>query len=40
VVDVVSVVESVLDDPRQILAAQLDMARSQAVAAMKADGVP
>lgn len=40
VVDVVSVIESVLEDPRQIRAAQLDMARSQAIAAMKADGVP
>lgn len=40
VVDVVSVVESVLDEPRQIVGAQLDAARAQAVAAMKADGVP
>jgi hypothetical protein len=39
VADVVSVVESVLDDPRQILAGQLDAARAEAVAAMKADGV-
>lgn len=37
--DVVSVVESVLDDPRQVLFAQLDVAKSTAVAQMKADGV-
>ena len=35
----VSVVESTLDDPRQILAAQQNKARGEAVAAMKADGV-
>ncbi len=38
--DVVSVVESVLDDPRQVLLAQHDAARSEAVARMKAEGVP
>ncbi|MBY8882794.1 DEAD/DEAH box helicase [Actinacidiphila acidipaludis] len=37
--DMVSVVESTLDDPRQILAAQQNRARGDAVAAMKADGV-
>jgi len=37
--DVVSVVESTLDDPRQILAAQLNKARGEAVQQMKADGV-
>lgn len=37
--DVVSVVEATLDDPRQILAAQLNKARGEAVAAMKADGI-
>ncbi len=35
----VSVVESTLDDPRQILVAQLNKAKGEAVAAMKADGV-
>ncbi len=40
VVDVISVIESVLDEPRQIVAAQLNAARAQAVATMKADGVP
>jgi superfamily II RNA helicase len=34
-----SVIESTLDDPRQILAAQQHKARGEAVAAMKADGV-
>ncbi len=38
--DVVSIVESVLDDPRQVLMAQTDAARSAAIAQMKADGVP
>lgn len=38
--DVVSVIEAILEDPRQILAAQLDAARAEAIAAMKADGVP
>ncbi|SEN83394.1 DEAD/DEAH box helicase [Actinacidiphila rubida] len=37
--DMVSVVESTLDDPRQILGAQENKARGEAVAAMKADGV-
>ncbi|MGW7004605.1 DUF3516 domain-containing protein [Streptomyces sp. NPDC054933] len=37
--DMLSVVESTLDDPRQILAAQQNKARSEAVAQMKADGV-
>ncbi|MEU7177372.1 MULTISPECIES: DEAD/DEAH box helicase [Streptomyces] len=37
--DMVSVVESTLDDPRQILAAQQNKARDEAVAQMKADGV-
>lgn len=37
--DVVSVVEATLEDPRQILAAQLNKARGEAVAAMKADGI-
>ncbi|WP_046469343.1 DEAD/DEAH box helicase [Allosalinactinospora lopnorensis] len=37
--DVLTVVESTLDDPRQILAAQLNKARGEAVAQMKADGV-
>ena len=39
VLDVVSVVESVLDDPRQILSAQLFKAKGEAVAAMKAEGM-
>lgn len=37
--DMVSVVESTLDDPRQILAAQQNKARGEAVAAMKAEGI-
>jgi superfamily II RNA helicase len=37
--DVLSVIEATLDDPRQILAAQQHKARGEAVAAMKADGV-
>jgi len=37
--DVVSVIESTLDDPRQVLAAQENKARGEAVAAMKADGL-
>jgi superfamily II RNA helicase len=37
--DVLSVVESTLDDPRQILAAQENKARGEAVAEMKAAGV-
>jgi len=38
--DVLSVVESTLEDPRAVLAAQQRVARGEAVAAMKADGVP
>jgi len=37
--DVISVIEATLEDPRQILAAQLNKARGEAVAAMKADGI-
>ncbi len=37
--DVLSVIESTLDDPRQVLAAQQNKARGEAVAAMKADGI-
>jgi len=37
--DVVSVYEATLEDPRQILSAQLFKARGEAVAAMKADGL-
>jgi hypothetical protein len=37
--DMVSVVESTLDDPRQILAAQQNKARGEAVAEMKSDGI-
>ncbi|WP_160049913.1 MULTISPECIES: RNA helicase [unclassified Nocardiopsis] len=37
--DVLSVVESTLDDPRQILGAQLNKARGEAVQQMKMDGV-
>ncbi|MBC6460946.1 DEAD/DEAH box helicase [Actinomadura sp. HBU206391] len=37
--DVLSVVESTLDDPRQILAAQENTARGEAIAEMKADGI-
>ena len=37
--DVVSIIESILDDPRPILAAQRDRARGEAVAEMKADGL-
>ncbi len=37
--DVVSVVESILDDPRQVLYAQRNKARGEAVAAMKAEGI-
>ena len=37
--DVVSVIEATLDDPRQVLAAQENKARAEAVAAMKAEGV-
>jgi superfamily II RNA helicase len=38
--DVLSVIEATLDDPRQVLAAQQFRARGEAVAAMKAEGVP
>src|SRR5580704_17423496 len=37
--DVLSVIESNLDDPRQVLSAQLFKARGEAVAAMKAEGI-
>ncbi|MGQ0840200.1 DEAD/DEAH box helicase [Actinokineospora sp.] len=37
--DVLSVVESTLDDPRQILSAQQHKARGEAVAAMKSEGI-
>ncbi len=37
--DVLSVIEATLDDPRQVLAAQLQRARGEAVAQMKADGI-
>ncbi|GAA0275904.1 DEAD/DEAH box helicase [Cryptosporangium japonicum] len=37
--DVVSVIESTLDDPRQVLSAQQFKARGEAVAQMKADGL-
>jgi superfamily II RNA helicase len=37
--DVVSVIESTLDDPRQVLYAQQFRARGEAVAAMKAEGI-
>ncbi|SBS76015.1 DEAD/DEAH box helicase domain protein [uncultured Mycobacterium sp.] len=37
--DVVSVIEATLEDPRAILAAQLNKARGEAVAAMKAEGI-
>lgn len=37
--DVVSVIEATLDDPRQVLQAQQFEARGEAVAAMKADGM-
>ncbi|WP_116245338.1 RNA helicase [Nocardiopsis sp. FIRDI 009] len=37
--DVLSVVESILDDPRQILGAQLNKARGEAVQQMKMDGI-
>ncbi len=38
--DVVSVVESVLDDPRQVLYAQQNAAKAAEVARLKAEGVP
>jgi superfamily II RNA helicase len=37
--DVLSVIEATLDNPRQVLSAQLFRARGEAVAQMKADGV-
>jgi hypothetical protein len=37
--DVISVIESTLDDPRPILMAQRDQARGEAVAQMKAEGL-
>ena len=37
--DLISVLESTLDDPRPILSAQQFMARGEAVAAMKSDGI-
>ncbi|HTU75983.1 MAG TPA: DUF3516 domain-containing protein [Trebonia sp.] len=37
--DVLSVIEATLDDPRQILSAQQFRARGEAVAAMKAEGI-
>ena len=40
VVDVISVVESVLDDPRQILVAQRNAAKAAEVARLKSEGVP
>ncbi len=38
-VDVVSVIEAILEDPRQVLLAQQHRERGTAVAAMKADGI-
>ena len=38
-VDALSVIEAVLDDPRQVLSAQHKKARTEALAAMKADGL-
>jgi superfamily II RNA helicase len=37
--DVVSIIESTLEDPRQVLYAQQDRAKAEAVAQMKADGL-
>jgi len=37
--DVLSVLEATLDDPRQVLSAQRNAARGEAVAAMKAEGI-
>ncbi|WP_006242769.1 DEAD/DEAH box helicase [Mycolicibacterium tusciae] len=37
--DVVSVIEATLEDPRQIMAAQLKKARGEAIAEMKAEGI-
>lgn len=39
VLDLVSIIESTLEDPRQILYAQQDRAKAEAVAQMKADGI-
>jgi superfamily II RNA helicase len=38
--DVLSIIEATLENPRPVLAAQQSMARGEAVAAMKADGIP
>ena len=40
VLDVVSIVESVLDDPRQVLHAQQNTARTAEIARLKGEGVP
>jgi hypothetical protein len=37
--DIISILESTLDDPRPVLSAQQHMARGEAVAAMKAEGI-
>ncbi len=37
--DVLSIIEATLDDPREVLAAQVFKARGEAVAQMKADGI-
>ena len=37
--DIVSIIESILDDPRPILQAQLNKARAEAIAEMKAEGI-
>ncbi|WP_426574660.1 DEAD/DEAH box helicase [Aquihabitans sp. McL0605] len=37
--DMISIIEAVLDDPRQIISAQLFKAKGEAVAAMKAEGM-
>ncbi|MDS1268979.1 DUF3516 domain-containing protein [Lipingzhangella sp. LS1_29] len=37
--DLLSIIEATLDDPRQILAAQTNKAKAEAVAAMKAEGI-
>jgi superfamily II RNA helicase len=37
--DVVSVIEATLEDPRQVISAQLNRARGEAVAAMKSEGI-
>ena len=39
-VDVLSVIESVLENPGVVMAAQLDRLRGEAIAQMKSDGVP